>query len=272
MLKQLETFIVVYQTRHFTHAAQQLFISQPTVSVHISQLEAELNTQLFTRNGRQQLTPTPRADLLYAQAQRVLAEWRQTQKLFAKPHQLTFRIGTSHTTARTLLPALLAAHPELLSDDIQLTINMLNSEEILQQVAEHQLDFGLIAKPITNERVTRTTLYEDPIVRAGNLTSDLWLVREAGSGLRHYTDQYLKQLEHPVKTLEIGNNTLIIALLEQGIGQSFISKSLLPTGMSYEMLPVEFNRYFYALTPEHQTHELAQLTQTLINTAKTLAN
>lgn len=51
MLKQLKTFIVVYQTRHFTHAAQQLFISQPTVSVHISQLEAELNTQLFTRNG-----------------------------------------------------------------------------------------------------------------------------------------------------------------------------------------------------------------------------
>ena len=51
MFKQLETFCAVYETRNFSHAAEQLFISQPTVSTQIKQLEADLQTTLLTRNG-----------------------------------------------------------------------------------------------------------------------------------------------------------------------------------------------------------------------------
>ena len=48
MFKQLETFCAVYETRNFSHAAEQLFISQPTVSTQIKQLEADLQTTLLS--------------------------------------------------------------------------------------------------------------------------------------------------------------------------------------------------------------------------------
>ena len=50
MFKRIQSFIAVYETRSFSKAAEQLFISQPTVSVHIKQLELQLNTTLFERN------------------------------------------------------------------------------------------------------------------------------------------------------------------------------------------------------------------------------
>ncbi|MDU7280879.1 MAG: LysR family transcriptional regulator, partial [Leuconostoc citreum] len=49
MFKLLQTFVAVYETRSFSKAAAQRFISQPTVSVHIQQLEKELGAQLFHR-------------------------------------------------------------------------------------------------------------------------------------------------------------------------------------------------------------------------------
>jgi len=52
LLEKLETFKIVYETQNFSKAAELLFVSQPTVSAHIKQLEEELNTQLFIRNGR----------------------------------------------------------------------------------------------------------------------------------------------------------------------------------------------------------------------------
>lgn len=51
MFKLLETFKVVYKTSSFSKAAELLFVSQPTVSTHIRQLEQEIGCSLFTRNG-----------------------------------------------------------------------------------------------------------------------------------------------------------------------------------------------------------------------------
>ena len=56
LLEKLETFKIVYETQNFSKAAELLFVSQPTVSAHIKQLEEELNTQLFIRNGRMNIS------------------------------------------------------------------------------------------------------------------------------------------------------------------------------------------------------------------------
>lgn len=65
MFKFLETFMVVYKTRSFSLAAQQLFITQPTVSNQIKQLELQLHTELFERKSRREIVPTEAANLLY---------------------------------------------------------------------------------------------------------------------------------------------------------------------------------------------------------------
>ena len=51
-LKQLEAFVKVTETKSFSEAAKQLFLTQPTVSAHVSALEKELNTCFLIRNTR----------------------------------------------------------------------------------------------------------------------------------------------------------------------------------------------------------------------------
>ena len=53
-LKQLEAFVQVAEGGSFSKAAKQLFLTQPTISAHISSLEKELNARLFVRNTKEQ--------------------------------------------------------------------------------------------------------------------------------------------------------------------------------------------------------------------------
>ena len=99
LLEKLETFKIVYETQNFSKAAELLFVSQPTVSAHIKQLEEELNTQLFIRNGRMNILATPQAHLLYQRGLNLLDDW---QHLYQEIQQ-----GNSWFHAGSVFPILL---------------------------------------------------------------------------------------------------------------------------------------------------------------------
>lgn len=65
MFEWIKTFIAVYETKNFSAAAKQLYISQPTVSLQIKKLEQHFSIKLFYRNGKQSVIPTKEADFLY---------------------------------------------------------------------------------------------------------------------------------------------------------------------------------------------------------------
>lgn len=249
MFKILTTFKTVYETKNFTTAAQLLFLSQPTVSVQIKQLEESLGVTLFERNGRQQITPTKSADLFYQQAQQLLDLW--AQDLHALHHQdgqpkTPCRIGASHTTATALLPSLLKAHRPVL-ETLALDIRTLNSSQIVQDLTQHKLDFGFIEKPLTEKDLIRTPLQTDQLVLAGN-PNEPWLLREQGSGVYHYTMNYVKENNLPLENvMTVRSNALIIQLLRQGIGQSLVSSAALLDypEISYRPLSQQYQRQFY---------------------------
>ena len=64
MFNFLNSFRLVYETHSFSLTASQLFVTQPTVSNQIKQLEAQLNTQLFSRKGNSEVVPTIAAKIL----------------------------------------------------------------------------------------------------------------------------------------------------------------------------------------------------------------
>lgn len=73
MLFQIfKTFISVYETHNFTRTADQLFLSQPTVSAQIKKLEENLGVSLFIRNGKQEIIPTKEADFLYPRMLKII--------------------------------------------------------------------------------------------------------------------------------------------------------------------------------------------------------
>jgi len=266
MLKHLETFKAVYETRNFSHAAEQLFISQPTVSTQIKQLETDLQTTLFTRNGRQEILPTASGTLLYRQAQKLLEQWAAT-KLALQANTQSSRpvcwLGASHTTASVVLPTLLQQLAPL-SGQFNFQVTLANSAVILTQMTQHKLDFGLIEKPLVTDHLNRLAFGQDELVHAGDFTSPLWLIREPNSGVRHYTEAYLKANNiTPAETMIIHSNQIIADLLAQGIGQSIISEHVLAPHVPTAALNSNYHRQFYLLTKTSPTPQL-QPVQALI--------
>lgn len=251
MFKQLETFCVVYETRNFSHAAEQLFISQPTVSTQIKQLEADLQTTLFTRNGRQEIVPTASGQLLYQQAQKLLTTWAATKTAVQSPRHLVkvpCRIGASHTTGRLILPTLLA-NLSAVSDRFDFQVTLANSAEILTAMSQHKLEFGLVEKPLVTDQLNRLPFGHDELVHAGDFASPLWLLREPNSGVRHYTNAFLKARNiQPAQVMVIHSNQIIADLLAHGIGQTIISRHVLTADVPVERLSAHYQRQFFLLT------------------------
>ncbi|WP_318765437.1 LysR family transcriptional regulator [Lactiplantibacillus carotarum] len=271
MFKQLQTFRAVYETRNFSHAAEQLFISQPTVSTQIKQLEAELDTTLFTRNGRQEIIPTASGKLLYRQAQRLLETWSATKTAVQATHQLVktpCRIGASHTTGSLILPDLLAMLT-VADDQFDFQVTLANSAEILTAMTQHKLDFGLVEKPLVTDHLDRLAFGHDELVHAGDFTSPLWLLREPNSGVRHYTNAFLKARNiQPERTMVIHSNQLIADLLDRGVGQSIISRHVLTPAVPFETLSDHYQRQFFLLTKTQSSPAITAIQQRITDYLK----
>ncbi|CAM3221453.1 LysR family transcriptional regulator [Lactiplantibacillus plajomi] len=247
MLTHIKAFRLVYETRSFSAAAAQLFVTQPTVSNQIKQLEEQLQVQLFQRRGNRDVHPTAAADVLYSESTKLLADWQQTErKLVAAKQQKTQTvvISASQTTALTLLPNLL---PKLNQQFPQIAwrVKMTNSEQVLKELKAHRVQFGLVEKPVAASGIERVALMPDQLVCAGQATG-LWLTRERGSGTFEYTQRYLKEAGIvPEQQLEIDNLNLILRLLQRGMGQTVLSERLVPDSIPTRSLGERFKRCFY---------------------------
>lgn len=246
MFSLFETFIAVYETKSFTRAGNYSFISQPTVTVRIKKLEEELQTSLFSRGQHQEIIPTRAADLLYGKALQYLNDWEKIQKELKQQNQdkHSFKLGLSQSAATSIVPTLFKTFIDDL-EQLNVEIVMYDSEKIFDLVKNHDLHFGIIEKPIMSDRTETFQLFQDELVLAGNLESDIFFVREKGSGVGHYTQMYLREQEYaPKNIVQINSNGVIIALLKAGIGASLISKRFVSEGIFYKSLGKRYFRNF----------------------------
>lgn len=266
MFPLLETLVAVYEIGQFTMAADELKVSQSTVSSRIAQLERMVGAPLFERNAKSDVTPTEAGRLLYQVAIGIDGTWRDAQERIARMRESRepFSMLFSHTTATVLLPeALRRASGELHHFD--LAVHMLNSDAILEQVGMKAAHLGVVEKPIVNDSVDRVTLREDRLVLAGD-SDGVWMMREHGSGVRYYTDLYFKTAGvSPADAIEVGNNAAIVAAIAAGFGQSLVSADTVPAGVPTRDPGEEFVRRFYALTPRSGlTHDQRALADAII--------
>ncbi len=93
----------------------------------------------------------------------------------------------------------------------------------------------------------------------------LWLLREPGSGVRHYTEAYLhEQGIVPQQTLVVDSNQSIIGLLTQGIGKTLMSEGVLPSEVVRQSLGQQYHRHFYLIGLDRQPNlQLADLRNVL---------
>lgn len=250
MFPLLETLVAVVEIGQFTLAADELKVSQSTVSSRIAQLERMVGAPLFERHAKSDVTPTEAGMLLYRAATGIGDSWREACEQIAasREHREPFLALFSHTASEVLLPsALAAATPELTQFDLRTAT--LNSDAILEHTGMKTAQLGIVEKPIVNESVSRVTLRADRLVWAG-AQDGVWLVREHGSGVRYYTDLLFKTFgTMPTHSIEVASNAAIVASLAAGFGQSIVSQAAVPGHVPTRELSGEFVRRFYALIP-----------------------
>ncbi|HZN25554.1 MAG TPA: LysR family transcriptional regulator [Burkholderiales bacterium] len=243
--RRLQVFYTVAKQLSFTKAAEQLFMTQPAVTFQVKQLEEQFNTRLFERNhGRIALTPAGRLVMDYAE--RVLT---LTEEMDMRVAELTgavagpLLLGASTTIAEYILPKILgefkAEHPE-----VQTHLTVANSETIVSRVADHALDVGLIESPSYLATLHNEICCEDELVvicapehalakrktvRAAELASLPWVRREAGSGTREFTDNYLRECgvvpEDLHVMMELGSPEAMKGVVESGIAIAVLSRA-----------------------------------------------
>jgi len=243
--RRLQVFYTVAKQLSFTKAAEQLFMTQPAVTFQVKQLEQHFNARLFERShGKIALTPAGRLVMDYAE--RVLT---LTEEMDTRVADLTgalagpLLLGASTTIAEYILPKILgefkAEHPE-----VQAHMTVANSETIVNRVADHALDVGLIESPSYLPTLQSETCCDDELVvicapghelakrrtlRAQELVSVPWVRREPGSGTREFTDNYLRECgvvpDDLQVMMELGSPEAMKSVVETGIAVAVLSRA-----------------------------------------------
>ena len=246
--RRLQVFYTVAKQLSFTKAAEQLFMTQPAVTFQVKQLEEHFNTRLFERShGRIALTPAGKLVLDYAE--RILA---LSEELDTRVGELTgavagpLLLGASTTIAEFILPQILgefkAAHPE-----VEAHLTVANSETIVNRVADHTIDVGLIESPSYLPSLQNEVCCDDELVlvcapghalagrtsvKAHEIAALPIVRREPGSGTREFTDNYLRQCgvapEDLNVVMELGSPEAMKGVVETGIAVAIVSRATIP--------------------------------------------
>ncbi|WP_122646579.1 LysR family transcriptional regulator [Enterococcus mediterraneensis] len=258
MFSLIKTFIAVYETKNFTHAAESLYLAQPTVSSQIKKLESLLGVELFLRKSKHEIIPTPEADFLYPRYLSILKEWQESSERVSQKENFRehCHIAASNTCAIHLLPESI---PDLIErfPRVDFQFSMMNSEEVVHQLEQNKADIGLIEKHQQTPILHRELLMKDQLVLAGDPDSEFWIQREQTSGLRVFNDAYLKAHNLTPKIIEVNNNEMVVSMLRQGIGKSIISCLAITEDIPWRPLDDLENRSLYLLT--HRKERSQQL-------------
>ena len=246
-LKQLEAFVQVAEGGSFSKAAKELFLTQPTISSHISSLERELNARLFVRNTKE-VSLSEDGIKLYKYAKQMLDLQREIEVTFGmdeegESHAVT--IAASTIPAQYLLPEVLTRFSKRYPQE-QIRIQETDSSKVVMQIVDHRVDIGFTGTVLEKKHCKYIPFYKDELViitpntpkyqelAQGNKEDISWIkkehviMREEGSGTRKEAELQLKGAGVKFAGLDIiasiENQETIKKSVRQGMGISVLSK------------------------------------------------
>ncbi|MBM3666080.1 MAG: LysR family transcriptional regulator [Actinobacteria bacterium] len=239
-LTQLSAFLTVVRRGSVTAAAEELVVTQPSVSAAVAALEREVGVQLTERAGRN-VRPTAAGEAYARYAADVLGLLREGAEVageVARGAGSRLRISAVTTAGEYLAPVLIQAfrehHPEL-----QVSLHVGNREEVFRRVQTHEADVAVSGRPpeesglegevfADNEFALITApgdpLAKRPRVAVSELGGTPWLMREQGSGTRRLCQAYLSQHQLDPAQLTLGSNGAIKNAARVGLGIALQSR------------------------------------------------
>lgn len=240
--QQLQYFVAVAETRHFTRAAERVHVSQPSLSQQIRALEKELGAELFSR-ARGNVALTDAGEALLPLARRILADTdtaRHEVQELAQLRRGRVRLGATPSLCTGLLPDVLRAFHDL-HPGIQLLIEEGGSHDLVRELARGALDLALVVLPLPTPSPALTTvelLQEDLVVvssaaapapggpvRIADLQGEPLVMFRHGYDLRELTVAACRaEGFEPSFTVEGGEMDAVLGFVRAGLGVAVVPR------------------------------------------------
>ena len=276
-LKQLRSFAAVVRYGSFTRAAENTYLSQPTISTHIRALEEELNTQLLLRDTKN-LQVTPRGQELYECACRMLELQDNLLQRWRQSDQHIIQLGASTIPSAYILPEVLPLYGKQ-NPGSYFVVHQSDSRQVIEGVAGGLFDVGMSGMPCQDEAICCEPFFRDrmvlitPVSRRflamqsqgedalPELLHEPIILREAGSGSQKSADRFLAQMglrETELRvTARVNDQESIKNLVSGGLGVSIVSEKAVRDFVAEKRLlafplpPGSAERDLYLLLPRH---------------------
>ena len=270
---QLHIFYTVVDKGSFSAAAQALHMPQPAVTMQVQSLEDYFGTKLLHRSTKRiELTEAGRTLLPYArQSIELLREADAAMSRFTRQLKGRLQLGASLTIGEYILPRLLGPFGKEYPH-ISIRMKVMNTAQIMEEILNHQLDFGLVEAPVHHPDMHMEPVMSDELKLIAAASHPLaqkrevtlaeaieypFVLREQGSGTRLVMEEQLKSRNIDPCSLkivmELGSTGAVKSAVEAGIGISFVSASSVKHEVALgliKMIPLVdavFTREFYSI-------------------------
>ena len=240
-LTQLVAFLSVVRRGSVTAAAEELVVTQPSVSAAVSALERELGVQLTERVGRT-VRPTAAGEAYAPYAADVLGLLEQGGRAAREAEDAlpnTLRVSAVTTAGEYLVPQLIQAFRER-RPDVEISLDVGNRELVFQRVLDHKVDVAVTGRIPDDDRFFGSDFADnefalitsagDPLakrrwVAIEELEERPWLLREPGSGTRTLCEEFLASRGISPRVLTLGSNGAIKQAARSGLGIALQSRA-----------------------------------------------
>lgn len=278
--RHLETFIEVVKLKSFSKASETLFITQPTVTNHIQNLEKELDTLLINRYGKS-ISLTHAGSLFYKYAVNIINSCEMAKfdlAIYKGKIQGHLHVHSSSVPIKNVLPsvicAFLAEYP-----DVTFSLSEKDSREVIDTIIYGEADFGIVGARHESKQIEYIDLVEDRLLvivpKKSNYTLENFtyigrdillkekiLFREKGSGTRSLIERVLVDNGVNLDDLNIvgyiDDTESIKELVSLGLGIAFVSEKSIANDLhlknynAFFLEGLDFSRKFYFAYHKHR--------------------
>lgn len=295
-LHQLRVFEATARHGSFTRAAEELYLTQPTVSIQVKQLTKAIGLPLFEQIGKR-LYLTEAGQALLDTSQEIFSRLEQFDMSVAnlkgmKQGRLSLAVIT---TAKYFVPRLLGPFCERYPG-IDVALQVTNHEAIQERMANNEDDLYIVSQPPEHLDLESHPFLENPLVVLARknhplanstnipiekLDGEAFIMREPGSGTRKAVQQLFGQHNVEVKVrLELGSNEAIKQAIAGGLGISVLSRhTLISEGIGGELtildvdhFPIQRQWYVAYLAGKQLSIVAETFLDYLLKESKTIAN
>lgn len=238
---QLETFLEVARHLSFSRAAEKRFRTQPAISAQIRALEDEVGAKLLDRTGGK-VSITGAGKIFVSYCENTLEARREILNAIAEMERVPrgeIVVAANEGTCLRLLPEVFAQFKNSYPD-VGITVQRSESREILEAVNDNSADFGIVAMPVSDKRLTTVLIHKDELVVIAPpdhplaqiaevnmrdigttpvLVPKMGRTREAIDRL--FDDEHIR----PNVSMELDSSELLKAFVAAGMGVGFCASS-----------------------------------------------